>query len=262
MPGHRIDAENRDLPQSATLPPPAPQLAKGLAGTRVFYDGQSLLESGLASTPLAQFQLWYEQATAAGVPEPNAMTLATVDAAGLPSARTVLMKDAGPRGFSFFTNHSSRKGLELAARPAAALVLPWLTLHRQVAVRGRVEALPAEVSREYFSSRPWASRIGAWASRQSQPVADRQVLDGRWAELAARYPDRGGPDDVPLPPFWGGYLVRPFEVEFWQGRASRMHDRLVFLPIRDGDEPDADSPHGADALLDDPAAWRVERREP
>lgn len=243
-------AGTEDLSRSATFEATVPLLDPGLAQARVSYDGPGLLESDLATTPLRQFQIWYDEAGAQGVLEPNAMTLATVDLAGLPSARTVLLKDAGPRGFTFFTNRSSRKGSELAARPAAAFVLPWISLQRQIAVRGTVEQVPDQASYEYFATRPWGSRIGAWASHQSRPVPDRSSLEERWAQLAARYPDHGRPDDVPLPPFWGGYLIRPSEVEFWQGRPSRMHDRLVFVAVQDG------------GMLDDATAWRIERREP
>jgi pyridoxamine 5'-phosphate oxidase len=243
-------AESEDVSLSATFEATVPPLDPALSEARVSYDGPQLLESDLASTPLRQFQTWYDDARAQDIPEPNAMVLATVDADGLPSARTVLLKDASPRGFSFFTNRSSRKGSELAVHPAAAFVLPWIPLHRQIAVRGLVEQVSAQESYEYFSTRPWGSRIGAWASHQSRPVADRSALEERWAELAARYPDHGRPDDVPLPPFWGGYLIKPFEIDFWQGRPDRMHDRLVFVAVGDG------------ALLDDAKAWRIERREP
>ena len=219
------------------------------------YDDGGLDVADLAPSPLAQFRRWYDDAVAAQVVEPNAMTLATVDQACTPTARTVLLKHADREGFVFFTNHGSRKGTELAANPVAAIVLAWLPLHRQICARGRVEQVSPAVTAEYFGSRPWGSRIGAWASHQSRPVGSRAALERRWAELSERWPDHGRSDDVPVPPHWGGYVVRPVEVEFWQGRPSRMHDRLVFLPA---------DVKPADALpaLDDAAGWRVERREP
>ena len=219
------------------------------ANRRVAYDDVPLTEAGLAATPLAQFERWYSEAVAARVPEPNAMVLATGGPDG-PSARTVLLKGIDARGLSFYTNRTSRKARAMAAEPRVGLVLPWIAAQRQVGVVGAVEELPREESREYFASRPWGSRIGAWASAQSSPVASAQELRDRWEELARRWPDTGSTGDVPLPDHWGGYLVRPREVEFWQGRPSRLHDRLVLVALR---EP---------AALDDAAAWRVERRQP
>lgn len=234
-----------------------------LSGQRIAYGDLGLDAADLASTPLEMFRRWYDQALAAGMLEPNAMTLATVDPFGAPTARTVLLKHVDADGFVFFTNHRSRKGTELAANPVAAIVLAWLPLQRQVGVRGRVEQIGAAATAEYFGTRPWGSRIGAWASHQSQPVASRAEMEQRWSELGARWPDHGRPDDVPVPPHWGGYVVRPFEVEFWQGRPSRMHDRLVFLPAAAGRaDPAAGSPAAVLPSLDDPTGWRVERREP
>jgi pyridoxamine 5'-phosphate oxidase len=223
-----------------------------LPGMRTSYERDVLLEADLAQAPLAQFTRWLADAVAAELPEPNAMVLATADADGVPSARTVLLKTADPRGFVFYTNLLSRKGRALADNPRASAVLPWIALHRQVVVTGDVTPVPRDEARDYYQSRPYGSRIGAWASAQSQPIEGRDPLESRWAELAATYPDTGSADDVPLPDHWGGYVVRPVSVEFWQGRPSRLHDRLRFVRTT-GDAP---------AALDDAAQWRVERLSP
>jgi pyridoxamine 5'-phosphate oxidase len=221
------------------------------ADLRVTYTAGQLLEGALAATPEAQFRAWFAEAAASPeVVEPNAMVLSTAGADGVPSSRTVLLKGVDGAGFRFFTNLASRKGRDLAANPNAALLFGWHPQQRQVAVRGTVVPLGREEVRAYFASRPYGSRIGAWASRQSEVVADREVLERREAELASRWPDTGSPDDVPLPEHWGGFLVRPVEVEFWQGRPSRLHDRLVFVAL------------GPDARLDRAQDWRVERRAP
>jgi pyridoxamine 5'-phosphate oxidase len=219
---------------------------------RISYDAAALDEADLAPTPLAQFEHWYTAAVAHGIAEPNAMVIATVDVTGAPSTRTVLLKEADAEGFVFFSNYGSRKARDIFATAAVALTFPWHAMQRQVSARGIAQTLPRARTEEYFRSRPWASRIGAWASRQSEPVADRAELEARWAEFAQRWPDGGTADDVPVPDGWGGFVVRPVEVELWQGRASRLHDRLVYLAVDDGEPP----------ALDDAAGWRVERRQP
>jgi pyridoxamine 5'-phosphate oxidase len=188
------------------------------------YMRAELTEDAAAADPVRQLAAWLEEAAAAGVTEPNAMTLATASADGVPSARMVLLKGVDDRGLVFYTNYGSRKGDELAANPRAALVLYWAPLERQVRVEGRVEKVPREESAAYFASRPRGSRLGALASPQSAVVAGRSVLEERLAELETAHPG----EDVPLPDNWGGYLVVPEVVELWQGRPNRLHDRLRY----------------------------------
>src|SRR5215211_2874398 len=190
----------------------------------------------MPADPIEQFAVWFEEAWEV-VPLAEAMTLATVDAADVPDARMVLLKGFGPAGFRFFTNYESAKGRELEANPRAALVLYWRELDRQVRVRGPVTRIPATESDEYFAIRPRDSRIAAAVSPQSQPI-ERDELDRRFRELAAEL----GESDVPRPDHWGGYLVRPESIEFWQGRESRMHDRFLYTRDEDG--------------------WRIERLAP
>lgn len=225
--------------------------ADDLADLRRSYTAGALDRDSLAATPGQQFRAWFDAAAASAlVVEPNAMVLATTDAATGPSARTVLLKGVDGQGFRFYTNLASRKARDLAGDARVALLFGWHPLQRQVAVRGRAEPLPRADVRAYFVSRPYGSRIGAWASRQSQAVADRSVLEQREAALRERWPDTGSEADVPLPEHWGGFVVRPREVEFWQGRESRLHDRLVFVA------------RAATGRLDVAEDWDVERREP
>jgi pyridoxamine 5'-phosphate oxidase len=183
----------------------------------------ALLEGDLAGDPFAQFGGWLDEAGAAGIGLPEAMTLATATRDGTPSARMVLLKEHGPDGFVFFTGYESRKGHELADNPRAALVFYWHELGRQVRVEGSVERLPRGDSEAYFTTRPIGSRQAAWASRQSEVLRSREELDERYAEVAATYGD-----DVPLPESWGGYRLRPSAIEFWQHRENRLHDRLRY----------------------------------
>ena len=233
-----------------------------LADIRREYNLAGLRRRDLDPNPIAQFQRWFAQAAGARVSgrvrgffvklykalfmgersalvEVNAMTLATADKEGRPSARIVLLKGVDERGFVFFTNYDSRKGHELTENPNAALVFYWADQERQICVAGPVSRVSEAESEAYFKSRPRGSRLAAWASRQSEVLADRAALEQQWKELEAKYPG----EDVPKPPYWGGYVLSPVRFEFWQGRPSRMHDRFRYTKQEDG-------------------SWRIERLSP
>ena len=233
-----------------------------IADLRREYNLAGMRRTDLDADPIAQFKKWFDQATGARASgrvrkffvnlyksllmvagaEPmdvNAMTLATVDKTGRPSARIVLLKGVDERGFIFYTNYESRKGQELAENPQAALVFYWSDLERQVCIAGQVAKLPPAESEAYFNSRPRGSRIAAWASKQSAVVPDRQALEEKWQQFESQYPGQ----DVPKPPHWGGYVLTPARIEFWQGRPNRLHDRFRYTR-----QPDN--------------SWRIERLSP
>ena len=232
-----------------------------LSDFREDYQRGALDRAALDANPIAQFESWFQQAAGEqsqsrwrkiGIalyklwsaicnhrpPDINAMTLATVDSNGKPSTRTVLLKSVDARGFIFFTNYDSRKGRELAANPSAALTFFWSDLERQVCMAGTVTKLPVAESEAYHKSRPRGSRLAAWASNQSEIVPDRAALEAKWRELEKKFPT-----DVPLPPNWGGFILKPERIEFWQGRPSRLHDRFNYTRQADG-------------------SWKIERLSP
>jgi pyridoxamine 5'-phosphate oxidase len=199
---------------------------------------RGLIRETLNPDPVKQFEYWYGETIDAGIPEPNAMSLATVDAAGQPWLRTVLLKLYDNNGFVFFTNYESAKAQQIATNNKVGLLFPWVALGRQVKISGTAEKIPTAESMKYFASRPRGSQIGAWASPQSEVISSRSLLDAKIDEIKRKFTH----GEIPLPSFWGGYRVAPFEIEFWQARESRLHDRFVYK-LRDG-------------------RWEIERRAP
>jgi pyridoxamine 5'-phosphate oxidase len=210
-----------------------------VADIRRDYSQKQLLETNVAATPYEQFTAWWQEVIAAQIDEANAMTLATASADGFPSARIVLLKDFTEKGFSFFTNYESYKGKQLEENPKACLVFFWKELERQVRVTGLVERLGEGESNEYYQSRPEASRIGAWTSPQSQVIENRQWLDDHFNEMVKELEGT----EIKKPPYWGGYIVKPVIIEFWQGRPGRLHDRIQYSLQGDG-------------------SWKIERLAP
>lgn len=212
---------------------------KAVADIRKEYSSQTLLENDVDTNPIQQFKKWWDQALASEILEPNAMTLATASSDGLPSARIVLLKGFDEKGFVFYTNYNSYKALQLEENPKACLVFHWKELERQVRIVGLVEKAPAEESDEYFASRPIGSRIGAWTSPQSSVIESREWIEEEFEKRKTEFAQ----STVPRPSFWGGYLVRPVVLEFWQGRFSRLHDRIQYS-------------------LQENGGWKIERLAP
>ena len=221
-----------------------------LADMRISYEKFELIEDSLHKTPLAQFNLWLHDAVEAGterIPEPNAMVLSTVTEEGEVHSRTVLLKSLDETGLVFFTNYQSQKANDIAENQNVSVLFPWYVLHRQVIVTGSVSKVSREESQSYFATRPYKSKLGAHISKQSSLIPNREVLETEMAELAQKYPEG---TEIPLPDHWGGYLIKVNTIEFWQGRRSRLHDRLKFVRINEG------------GLLDQADAWQITRLSP
>jgi len=210
-----------------------------LADMRVQYESDELRREDLCADPFEQFATWMDEACEAALVEPNAMSLATVGANGQPTQRTVLLKSFDARGFVFYTNLESRKAWQMAENPNVSLLFPWLALQRQVAIHGFAEPVPTSEALAYFLTRPFGSQVGAWASPQSRVVSTRALLEMKWEETKRRFQE----GHVPMPSFWGGYRVVPREIEFWQGRGHRLHDRFLYTRLED-------------------RSWRIERLAP
>lgn len=210
-----------------------------LGDLREEYGHESLSESSVRADPIEQFRIWFDEAMARKITEPNAMSLATVDGEGQPWLRTVLLKAYDQRGFIFYTNYESRKGRQLASNPKASVLFPWIQMERQVVVTGEVERISTAESLKYFSSRPFGSRVGAWVSQQSSVVSSRSLLLAKLDEMKRKFQN----GEVPLPSFWGGYCLKPTTIEFWLGGKNRIHDRIFYSRAGDG-------------------SWKIERLAP